>query len=274
MDSTYSERDRRRTQRWLKQNHGLVTSPEAFDLLLRRLVARHRIALWCSPLAVAVLAILGWQLAEWIRTADSVAADRTYAIWSMGAYALFALAIVVRDWLAGRGERHIGQTLTQRVSRGTAVSVPMMLGRARMAFLVVTLVLQGALATALLAEGQGWFAKAFPLAFAVSCAFVVIGVRQAATRPTIALDPASLAIDERFRSQDAFSATLPLVFLVLVFTGSGAVKSGLRWLDLAWALSAVIICALRLWAELNPPWSAPTTPRRSFLAWALTWVRP
>jgi hypothetical protein len=272
MDATYGDRDRRRTQRWLNQNRGLVVPPEAFDLLARRLAARHRVLLWCAPLPVAVLVILGWQFAEWSRTADSVAADRTYATWSMVGYALFALFIVVNGRLASRAERRIGETLTQRVSRGTAASVPMMLGRARMSFLVVTLALEGALAATLLAVGHGWFAKAFPLAFAVSCGFVVIGVRQAASRATIALDPASLAIDERLRSRDAFSATQPLVFLVLVFTGSA--KSGLRWLDLTWGLSVVIICALGLWGELSAPWSAPTKPPGSFLAWALRWVRP
>jgi hypothetical protein len=271
MDATYGERDRRRTQRWLKHNHGLVTSPEAFELLCRRLAARRRVALRCAPFLVAVLAIVGWPFVDSLRTGELVR-DRTYASWLMVGYALAALIIVAIERLASHAERRIGQTLTQRVSRGAAASVPMMLGRARMSFLVVTLVLEGALAAILLAAGHGWLANVFPVAFAVSCGFVVIGVRHAATRATIALDPTSLAIDERLRSQEAFSATLPLVFLAYVFVGSD--PSGLRWLDLAWGLSAIICLALRLWGELSPPWSAPTTARRSFLAWALSWVRP
>jgi hypothetical protein len=242
-------------------------------LLLRRLDARRRVALRCAPFLVACLAILGWPLVESLRTGELVA-DRTYASWLTVGYALFALTIVVSERLASRAERRIGQTLTQRVSRGAPVSVPMMLGRVRMASLVVTLVLEGALAATLLAAGHGWFAKAFPLAFAVSCGLVVIGVRHAATRATIALDPVSLAIDERLRSQDAFSATLPLMFLVYVLLGLSTTTSGLRWLDLAWKLSAVIILALRLWAEFSAPWKAQAKPPGSFIARALTWVRP
>jgi hypothetical protein len=168
MDATYGDRDRRRTQRWLNQHQGLVVPPDAFDLLARRLAARHRVVLWCAPFLVAILAILGWPLAQTLRTGELVG-DRTYASWMMVGYALFALFIVVNHRLASRADRRIGQTLTQRVSRGTAVSVPMMLGRVRMASLVVTVVLEGALAATLLADGHGWFATAFPLAFAVSC---------------------------------------------------------------------------------------------------------
>ena len=100
----------------------------------------------------------------------------------LAAYAVFAVDIVVRDQLINRAERRIGATLSHRVSRGTAVSVPMMLGTAGMAFLIVALVLEAAFAVTLLAVGQGWFAWAFLLAFLVACGFVVVGVRQAATR--------------------------------------------------------------------------------------------
>jgi hypothetical protein len=98
---------------------------------------------------------------------------------------------------------------------------------------------------------------------------VVVAVRQAATRATVAADATSLAIDERLRSDEAFAATGPLFFLLLVFPASTIFANSPTWLATMWAVAAVIIAVLRVWGEGRPPWQparigwSPTTPAPS-----------
>jgi hypothetical protein len=150
-----------------------------------------------------------------------------------------------------------------------------MLGRARMTFLVVALTLEAGFAVTLLAVGHGWLAWAFPLTFAVACGFVVAGVRQAATRATVATDPVSLTIDERLRSQDTFSATLPLLFLVgVLIAGNTGTTYGPGWLDDAALLGGLLILALRPWSEISGPGQPSAIRLDAVLARAQREVRP
>jgi hypothetical protein len=212
---------------------------------------------------------------EMSRISETARLHQTTAGWWLAAYAAFAVAIVLRDQLNNRAERRIGAKLQHRASRSTAVSIPTMLGTARMTFLVAALTLEAGFAVTLLAIGHGWLAWAFPLAFAVACGFVVVGARHAATRATVAIDPVSLTVDERLRSQDAFSATLPLLFLVgVLIAGNTRSAYGPGWLDDAALLGGWVILALRLWGEISGPGHPSAIRLDSFLARAQRRVRP
>lgn len=85
-------------------------------------------------------------------------------------------------------------------------------------------------------------------------------VRQAATRATIAVDPVSLAIDERLRSDQAFSAASPLFLLMFAFPASVTGNAAGR-LGVVWSLAGMAVFLLWIWAFVSRPWrSARSEP--------------
>jgi hypothetical protein len=180
--------------------------------------------------------------------------------WVLVAYLLVsALAVLIYGRISS-AERGIGRTLPQRVSRGTAVNVPTMLGWARTTCLVTTVTAEAGLAVALLSVGTGWVPWTYLAAFTVTCGFVAVGVRQSATRATIAVDAFSLTIDERLRSEDAFAATGPLYVWMFAFPFETVARTGRPWLDLLWLGVFVGVSALRVWGAARRPWPS-STPR-------------
>ncbi len=121
------------------------------------------------------------------------------------------LWLVLMLELTRRAERRIAQALPHRVSRGTAVPLRVMLGKVRTTFVVVALAVEVLMAGTWGWLMAGWVAWAFPVLLATNCSLVVLAITRAATRPTLAADPVSLAIDERLRSEDAFAAARTLV---------------------------------------------------------------
>jgi hypothetical protein len=88
------------------------------------------------------------------------------------------------------------------------------------------------------------------------------------------MDPVSLTIDERLRSQDAFSATGPLVFLVgVLIAGNTRSAFGPGWLDDAVFLGGMLILALEVWGAISGPGQPSAIQLDSFLAQALRLVR-
>ena len=70
--------------------------------------------------------------------------------------------------------------------------------------------------------------------------------------PTVAVDPVSLAIDERFRSMDAFHVAYPMIFLMPAFPSGGFTHSP-SWLQLVWLIAIVVLCVLFVWAAFKAP---------------------
>jgi MFS family permease len=262
MADTISPRAVRGAQRWVKQSPGLgYVTPEAFGLLARRIAARYGSALWGIPFAGACVVILA-SASSLSSSQGTVVGDEAYAKWGLVAYVLIAIGGIVTTSVASRAERRIGRSLPHRVSRGTAVSIPSMLGRSRTAFLAAALSIESALAVTLLAVNAGWFAWAFLLAVAIGAAMIAVGLWQASTRPTVAVDPVSLAIDERFRSSDAFHVAYPMIFLMVAFPSGGFTHSP-SWLQLVWLIAIVALCALLGWGVLRAPWGWELSAPRS-----------
>jgi hypothetical protein len=260
MAGTKVPRDVRRANRWIDRSGGLAyVPPDAFDLLSRRLALRRRVAWQCSPLVLIPLGILvvGW-IASGFGTSNSLAG------WTVLAFVMIAIEARLMDRILGRAEQRIGLALPHRVSRGTAVSVATMLGRARVVALAATIAIETGLAVTLLSQRGGWITWTYLLGFAGSCCLVAIGVRQAATRATVAADPFSLAIDERLRSEDAFAATLPLTLLLIAFPASAVGGPGHAWIDLLWLVSLVAVGGLIHMGRTHRPWVS-VAPRGTWL---------
>jgi hypothetical protein len=255
MTATYSDRDFQRAARWVERSGGLVyVPPAAFDLLILRLRARYR-AMWqCAPivaLAIAVLlfgAVSGPSLgsANW---------SKNLAPWALASIGLIDVAAVVATVLTARADRAIGRTLPNRVSRGTAVSTLTMLGRPRTTFFLVAVAVDVALTTTTFVIQPGWIAWTFLVGCVIAISCVYAAVRRAATRATIAIDPMSLAIDERLRSQDAFQFSHLLYLFMLTLPSSPELNFKLAQ---ARIIAYAVLGILWAWAVWKRPW--PTTP--------------
>jgi hypothetical protein len=248
-------RDSRRAERWIVRSGGLTyLTPDAFGLLVRRLADRHRARVRCIPLFVLAVVVYlpafhGLGAGNW---------DRTFSARCLAAFAILALTGLLLNGLNSRAEQRLARTLPNRASRGTALSLRMMLGLPRMTFLVAAAVLEASLSVTLLVRHTGWLTWRYPAAYLVACALAAFGLKQAATRATMAADPVSLAIDERLRSEQAFYATSPLVALVFAFPAS-VTGNAADWLGIVWSLAGMAILLLWLWATVSRPWrSAPS----------------
>jgi hypothetical protein len=259
MGGTKDSRERRRVERWFKFTGPMAgVSDEAFDLLGRRLTARTRARLMCSPLVVLAAAFFISILFEFPSSFDDAAQERwskLYASRALAAYALLAIATLVANHLTSRAEQRIGAALPRRSTRGDKVSLSMMLGRARLSIVVATITIEGALLVPLFVLGY-WFAWGFLAAYVVACALVALGVRQAATRATVAMDPTSLAIDERLRSNDSFQAANPLSLIIMAFPVVG-LQGGPSGFILVWGVAGALILVVMSLGVHFQPWRRP-----------------
>jgi hypothetical protein len=257
MSGTKETREWRRIERWFKGSGPMTNvSDEAFDLLGRRLAARTRAWLTCSPLLVLSGAAYISLILRFPSSFDDAAEERwtkLYTSRALVAYALLAIATLVANHLTSRAEQRIGAALPRRTSRGAAVPLKMMLGRARLSILVATITIEGALAVPLFVLGYGWFAWSFLAAYLVACALVALGMRQASTRATVAMDPTSLAIDERLRSEDGYRATNPLTSIILAFPAVGLMNGPSPFI-LVWGFGGLAVLLLWSWGLQSRPW--------------------
>jgi hypothetical protein len=255
MPTTYSADDYQRAARWVERSGGLVyVPPAASDLLILRLRARSR-ALWqCAPIVALAFVVLMFGAVAG-PSLGSENWSKGIAPWALAAIGLINIAAVVAAVLIARADRAIGRTLPNRVSRATAVSTLTMLGRPRTAFYLVAVAVDAAVTAATFVIQAGWIAWTFLIgcAITVSCAYAA--VRRAATRATIAIDPMSLAIDERLRSQDAFAFSNLLYLFMLTLPTSPELDYKLAQ---ARIIGYAVLGFLWVWAAWKRPW--PTTP--------------
>jgi hypothetical protein len=252
MSGTKADRDRRRAKRWIARSGGLPWLPaDDVDLLVSRLALRRRGRLQAVPFLLVALGVI---VSTLFAGAGSARWAETFALRGLAAYALICAAQIMQGRFTARAERRLASALPNRVSRGTAVPIRMMLGPARASFVAVALVLEAALAVAVLSLRSGWLTWTYLAGFLAACGFVAVGMRQAATRGTVALDPLSLTIDERLRSDDAFAATVPLYLLLFAFPAAAVFGHGHDSLGFAWTACWMVVAVMRPWADTRPPW--------------------
>jgi hypothetical protein len=251
MKGTNEARDRRRAERWVDRSGGIPYVPsEAFDLLVKRLAARYRAAMRCLPWLIGVLLAVSLPFA-WIAFDGSGAA---FAVLGLTAYAICAVGRWNYDRLVGQADARIGHALPQRVSRGTTLTLSTMLGKGRIRSLVTAAAVEAVLAVTWLSFHAGWLALIYAIGFATTLSYAIRGLRWAASRATVAVDGVSLAIDERMRSEEAFSATAPLFLLLYVFPAAAVGGHWPSWLFLAWTGASIINTVCWWIAVTSRPW--------------------
>ena len=200
MRSTKEQRDRRRAEHWATRPRAAIgpLPAEAMDLLVARLAARRRADWQASPLVVLAVGGFAWGVIQDV--------DRTRGVWRVAAFwlaptmLLMCHGILTRE-VTARGDRRIAAGLRQRVTRGAYVPVRMMLGRSRTrsAVSIAWLAVIGGAVGFEVLSGWRWAFLAWLLAM---CALTVAQLWRVTTRPAIAPDLESLAVDERLRSND------------------------------------------------------------------------
>ena len=234
-----------------------MLTPAAVALFARRCRARLLVS-WVLmvPAVAVVVALLYRQQLEDTRTA----ALDYYGFRTGLPIALFGLAVLVLAETRRRLDRRIAARLPTRVSRAERVPVLTVLGRVRAAYLIAAIVLDTALGGALFMPGHPYL-YAYRWGFVVSLLCCIastgLGVAREVRRPAIAVDPVSLTIDERMRSQEAFTAAAPLMILGnLAGYGVMPLENSGRWSDF---FVAVPLLSLALWliAQQFTPWPKP-----------------
>jgi hypothetical protein len=69
------------------------------------------------------------------------------------------------------------------------------------------------------------------------------------------MDPTSLAIDERFRSEDSYRATNPLNSMIFAFPAMGLMNGPAPFI-LVWGLGGLTVLLLWSWGLQSRPWQA------------------
>lgn len=198
--------------RWLETEAGRpppdTVSGVAWHLLARRIAVRKQaarvVSLGFGTVMVLFVAAVVLALASAVSLSFGVSASAFVA----GIVAIESLA-VLQDRMVMNGDRVISAGLAQHVSRGDRMSVVAALGRRRTALaalgLALSIVYMITYASLALAKSAtvAWIPC---LGMAVAATMCAIRIARTATRPTIAVDDLSLAIDHRLRWNDASRA--------------------------------------------------------------------
>jgi hypothetical protein len=253
MRTTREERDQRRAETWLLKSGGLDhVSPEAFDLLRSRLRARQRARWIGSPLPVLALLLV---LSQFNLVGDSDYARRYSGRYLLAIGLLMGWVLLVAE-LGRRADHRIGTTLATRLTRDERVSWPRLFGRPRLIFLIVATSVEVIFAIGLAIVAPGGQALDFAIGLGAACALAGLGIGRAMSRETIALDDVSLAIDQRLRSDEAFSASVGLYLVVFVVPGSSLFDLLPFWFGEVWVAGVLVILALQAWGRSRPPWKS------------------
>jgi hypothetical protein len=157
-----------------------------------------------------------------------------------------------------REERTLGVRLPRRASRSADVPIWRLVGRIRSVFILVIVVQQATLDISLLWAHLGAQAWVYAIASVFAGSLAIVTLRRVAARPVVAVDPSSLAIDDRLRAIDAFGAAcwvcMPAGFSnILIFHGHIP-----QWIVLEGLTGFLLAALVRLPVEKAMPWrSAP-----------------
>lgn len=202
--------------RWLRRLkfEGWLPSAEAADLLGDRLAARRR-AWVCSVPGFAAAAFF------LLHAMGSAPAGRSTALgreWTgLLAYLLATLSIIGWHELICRFDRRTGSRLPRRATRPTTATTRMVLGPVVLAGIAVAFVVQIVMGTVLFVQRVDLVSWAFVASCAVAWTFALVGVGRAVSRPMIAVDALTTAVDDRLRTDEAARACFPLLLATLAF---------------------------------------------------------
>lgn len=231
-----------RVDRWLARDHlrldGLTW--DGAKLLDERLAIRHRVGrVTFAMLAVVVIGGVAWAIRAGapIRRVDAGA-------WGLVAFvALFSTAPWVVSGLIRRAERRLAAELPRRVTGDHAVPTWRRIGPIRLAGGVLLLGTAMVMLLQILHSGvAASLVVLYAVLLAAMVASTVVLVARELMFPTLAVDEATLRVDDRWRSQSAYVALSPLLLLY----GAGNFflpdsPSGPRWLGLlGFALFAIV----------------------------------
>lgn len=261
-DGSRPERDARRTDRWLARygtDLGEV-SAEARELLTARLALGRRAAVVAFPLLLGGVVIalsgmlLGWNTGDphW---------HRPGALRYLVGAGLMLVGVLAGQEIERRDTVRLAARLPQRVSRGVHVPVRVIFGRVGAGYAVASLLAPWVLAVALIATDRNGSHWAYLAGLIPACGLVALGLRRVSSRPTIAVDPVSLTIDERCRSLEASRATGLLLFLTFAGSGLALDPSNPWWIQALGPVSVLILLVLGNWAMFRRPWSPPSAVR-------------
>lgn len=235
-------------------------------MLVTRLSARRRARRRVLPLGLLAVGVLVFAAVR--RDASAPTAWTVLDVLLYLAVAVLAAGMgLLGTELERRADRRVAASLDRRVSRGTAVPVRTMLGGVRVAFVVTAAACHLGYAAMLLNRRSGWVSVSFVLGMALVWGVILLAVRRSVTAATVAVDPVSLAIDERLRSEQAFAAISPL-FMSAFALQPAAIVTRTGWGDALLGLFLLGIPAMFVAASVVAPWSWrrprwPLTERRS-----------
>jgi hypothetical protein len=238
---------------------------DARALVRRRLAARRRASRPAVILGVAALVVLIATAVRTLSAGDAQLAAHDWVSWDLVAITLLEAGFLSRPFLVRRAEARIATGLSHRVARGEHVRLAVVVGRAWIVAGVGSAGLGVAWAGALLALVRGGAVTAVWVACVVGA--ITVGgltLRQAMNRPAIAVDPVSLAIDERLRAEEALAVTQPLFLVWIVLPPAIFGLPGLPfWLAKTLAVCMLVVMLLFLWSNLQHRQSRlrPATPR-------------
>jgi len=264
MNETQIRRDGRRADRWLDRFGGGLPplDPAAHGLLAARLRARRRAALLCSPLLAVVAVLLLSTLAGLFQDVDLTVWAHDFAVRYLLAIVLLMVTMLAADHLWQQADRRLVGDLTRRVTRGRRVAIREMLGPRATRATALTVAFQTGLGVLVAATDHGgWLTRAYVGGLVATTALTGVRLHLISARPTVAGDPASLAVDERLRANDGVAAASTLGLITLAFgpgmEGVAPPHSALRF---AWLFGYLAVQVLWMFATVQPRW--PRTPVR------------
>ncbi|MBE7195758.1 MAG: hypothetical protein INR66_25180 [Gordonia polyisoprenivorans] len=170
--------------------------------------------------------------------------------WLSAGVVMMCVAVSARAVLLSRGRRRLAVEVGRRVASDHGQGVVQRLGRVRVISGIAVLVVSVAVVFSAAGAGSSGGVVAVDTALVILTAAVALILgRHEALRATLAVDAATLRVDERWRSQAVAFAVLPMVdFLanrdmVLLFSTQSvpAWVSVIGWAGLAVLLGAVLL---------------------------------
>jgi hypothetical protein len=209
--SRLQDKAERRARAWLGRSGGLPwVTPAAWSLLVTRLQIRQ------AALRRVAGGLLGLWAAVWLVVAVVVRPgfSNLMARFAFGLSLLLVLSVAVglASLLVVRSDPAKGATSEARMARGQTPRLRDVLGRWRCAVVAVTVAIDILFLAAMWLRYPGRDGLAVTTILVVGWVAVGLLIMVGLQRPTVAVDAASLAIDERLRSQDV-AASLTLGYL-------------------------------------------------------------
>ena len=259
MQATKSARNDRRTARWLAGSDlSAAVSDEARALLSDRLAARRRAIVICVPLYVLILGAIASAVVYLPSSpAEHSSWIRRVAVAYLAALVLLTAAKALAHGLVQYSDRAVAARVRNEpgapklVGAERPASYWMVLGRARSALAVIALALSAILGLVSVWLHPGWAGWIYLAAIGTICVLVHRNVNQVAGRPSIAIDPVSLEIDDELRCIAGFEAIAPSFPLLFAFPCSLLLGTVSPWLLDLWVAGVLIVTGVSLWVRFS-----------------------